>query len=95
MRNKIIPLIIIVIAVIVITVMYMVFFKTYTVTFDSQGGKWYQAQQVRKNERATNPGEATLSGYEFLGWYLEDVEYDFNNPVTKDITLTAKFKKVE
>lgn len=95
MKNRIIPISIIVVAVIVLGIMYMVFFKSYTVTFDSQGGRWYQSQQVRKNDVAKNPGEATLTGYEFLGWYLGDEEYNFSTPVTKDITLTAKFKKVD
>ena len=30
-----------------------------------------------------------------MGWFFGDSEYDFSNKVTKDIVLTAKFKKDE
>lgn len=29
--------------------------------------------------------------YEFVGWYNGDTKYDFNEPVTQDITLTGKW----
>ena len=32
-------------------------------------------------------------GYTFLGWYLGNDLYDFNVPVTGDITLVAKWSK--
>ena len=45
---------------------------------------------------ATKPDDPTLKGYTFAFWYLGDDEqnataYDFNTPVTENITLTAKW----
>lgn len=43
----------------------------------------YQIVKVRKNETVAKPaGDYT--------WYLGDTEYDFNTPVTENITLTTK-----
>ena len=36
-------------------------------------------------------------GYEFVGWYADasyETEYDFNAPITEDITIYAKMKKL-
>ena len=47
---------------------------------------------------ATKPADPTLKGYTFAFWYLGEDEqnataYDFNTPVTENITLTAKWEK--
>lgn len=34
-------------------------------------------------------------GYKFIGWYLDDEVYDFSLPVTKDLTLIAKFELIK
>lgn len=31
-------------------------------------------------------------GYEFIGWVVNDVDYDFDTPVTSDIVLNAEFE---
>lgn len=46
---------------------------------------------VKYNEKVTKPTDPTKVGYEFMGWYDGDNLFDFNTPITKDITLTAKF----
>lgn len=36
-------------------------------------------------------------GYEFLGWYADEnftIEYNFNQPITKNTTIYAKMKKI-
>ena len=64
----------------------------YTVSFDSNGGsRQYASQTVKKNNTAYNPGSTTKNGYTFVGWYLNGSRYDFSTPVTRNITLTAKF----
>ena len=69
----------------------------YTVTFDSYGGTPVPpAQEVEYGLTATKPDDPTLKGYTFAFWYLGDDEqnataYDFNTPVTENITLTAKW----
>ena len=69
----------------------------YTVTFNSYGGTPVPpAQEVEYGLTATKPADPTLKGYTFAFWYLgEDeqnaTEYDFDTPVTENITLTAKW----
>ena len=69
----------------------------YTVTFNSYGGTPVPpAQEVEYGLTATKPDAPTLKGYTFAFWYLGDDEqnataYDFNTPVTENITLTAKW----
>ena len=73
--------------------------EVYTVTFDSYGGTPVPpAQEVEYGLTATEPADPTLKGYTFAFWYLGEDEqnataYDFNTPVTENITLTAKWQK--
>lgn len=72
--------------------------EVYTVTFDSYGGTPVPpAQEVEYGLTATKPADPTLKGYTFAFWYLGEDEqnataYDFNTPVTENITLTAKWE---
>lgn len=66
----------------------------YTVTFNSNGGSEVPSQQVTKGNTVSRPPNPTREGYAFLGWYLDDnlVQiYNFNTPVTSNITLYAKW----
>lgn len=65
--------------------------KTYTVTFNSNGGSTVDNQIVVENEKAVEPAVPTKEGYTFNGWYLGNSKYNFNDVVTSDITLTAKW----
>ena len=68
---------------------------TYTVTFDADGGAPVPAaQKVRSGEKATKPTEPTKTDFTFAGWYLGDKEYTFQEAVTSDITLKAKWTPV-
>ena len=62
---------------------------THTVTFDTMGGSAVDAQTVDDGGKAVKPADPTRDGYEFTGWLLDGQPYDFNQPVTGDITLTA------
>lgn len=64
----------------------------YTVTFKSNGGTEVETQTVRSGSTARYEA-STRVGYEFLGWYLDGEKYDFSTPVTKKITLIAKWKE--
>ena len=68
--------------------------KRYEVTFDSDGGTKVDKQRIIENEKATAPKNPTKSGYKFLGWYLNDKEYDFKSKVTASITLKAKWEQI-
>ncbi|MCT6874569.1 MAG: InlB B-repeat-containing protein, partial [Bifidobacterium sp.] len=49
---------------------------------------------VSDGEQASRPDKDPLrDGYAFDGWFTGNIAYDFNQPVTKDITLTAKWTK--
>ena len=64
--------------------------KYYIVKFDSNGGyTYYNDQRVEENKTAYNPGGNTKIGCDFKGWRYEGIQYDFNTPVTKDMTLEA------
>ncbi len=66
----------------------------YSVYFDAQGGDFVPKQTIKQYDTA-NYVVTTRDGYQFLGWYLNGQEYDFNTPVTKTITLIAKWKKID
>lgn len=72
---------------------YMFKLRTFTVIFDSKGGTWIAAQEVRINHQVTKPKDPILQDYGFKGWYYLDQEYDFTTPVTKNMTLIAKWKE--
>ncbi len=62
----------------------------FTVTFDSQGGSEVASQKVKDGKVAVKPKNPTKEGFEFGYWYLvEGSEYDFQTPVTSNITLKA------
>ena len=67
--------------------------KYYTVTFDVDGEK--ESVSVKEGEKASEKEAPQKEGYTFLGWYLEDQKYDFETPVSTDITLCAKWEKNE
>ena len=71
--------------------------EEYTVTFNAYGGfPTPDEQHVKSGEKAVLPVDPTLKGYTFAFWYLGEDEqnataYDFDTPVTENITLTAKW----
>ncbi|MFO0743978.1 MAG: InlB B-repeat-containing protein [Candidatus Paceibacterota bacterium] len=67
---------------------------TYTVSFQSNGGKSIDSQSVTSGSYAIRPSDPSRSGYNFAGWYTDSGLtnlYDFSNPVTSNITLYAKW----
>ena len=64
------------------------------VTFDLNGATGSVPNQWLVNAKgatANRPTDPTWEGYKFMGWYNGSTKYDFTQPVTKDITLTAKW----
>ncbi|MBI0071909.1 MULTISPECIES: InlB B-repeat-containing protein [Bifidobacterium] len=76
--------------------------STYSVAFDSAGGTpTPDTQRVMDGDQAARPDkDPAKDGYLFDGWFLKDskgdsnIAYDFNQPVTDDITLAAHFSPV-
>lgn len=67
---------------------------SYTVSFDSKGGSAVDSQTVDYNAKAVKPADPTMDVYTFIGWYSDEAltsAYDFNTPVTGNITLYAKW----
>ena len=70
----------------------------YTVTFNANGGTPNPyAQMVDEGKEASEPPAPTRKDFSFVEWQLDDGKsrYEFSTPVTKDITLVAKWKKNE
>ena len=68
--------------------------NTYTVSFDSVGGSSVDVETADYETPVTKPDDPTKTGYTFGGWYTDEActnAYDFSQPVTKDMTLHAKW----
>lgn len=65
-----------------------------TVTYKADGTD-YATQILQSGSAATQPAAPTSStGGGFLGWYMDDgTVYDFTQPVTENLTLTAKWTR--
>lgn len=68
--------------------------RTFTVSFDSNGGSDVEPQTVVEGDAAVKPADPTKGGSAFMGWSLDGKPYDFSAPVTKDIELLAAWKFV-
>ena len=65
----------------------------YTVTFDIEGN--LEQVEIESGQPVSEPLETPeKENHTFTGWFLNDVSYDFDNPVTSDITLTAIFEPI-
>ncbi|MDR0301662.1 MAG: leucine-rich repeat protein [Treponema sp.] len=64
-----------------------------TVTFDPNNGEDVINGSVVYNT-LTTPPEAINPGYTLTGWYNDGELWDFNTPVTENITLTAQWTVV-
>ena len=66
----------------------------YEVTFDTDGGSAVDAQTVKYGDKLAAFDEPTKDGYKFLGWYTKaDEAFDLTTPITKSMTLTAKWER--
>ena len=68
---------------------------TYTVTFNSNGGTEIAPKEVVSGLKIKKPSTPTKDKYLFRGWYEDSTfskEFDFNTPITSDMTLYAKWE---
>lgn len=64
----------------------------WTVTFNSDGGTEVESLTVVDGGKAVEPTAPTKANFNFAGWYLATGgEFDFDTPITGNITLTAKW----
>ena len=59
------------------------------VTF-MNGSSQYAMQVVK--DKASAPDTPVKSGYRFVGWYNGNAKWNFDTPVTENLTLTAKWE---
>ena len=64
----------------------------YKVVTYKNGEDVYAVQVV--NGKASAPDTPVKSGYRFVGWYNGNAKWDFDTPVTENLTLTAKWEKI-
>lgn len=66
----------------------------YIVRFDSNGGSSVSSIEVDENGLVSRPNDPTRDGYKFISWQLNGKDYDFSTRVNGNLTLTAKWEKV-
>ena len=66
-----------------------------TVTFKTNGGSIVESVSVKSGNTIDEPKKPKKEGFTFAGWYLDGKEFDFDTEITGDITLVAKWIKVE
>lgn len=68
--------------------------STSKITFNSNGGTNVTAQTLTDGAKVTEPDQPTKDGFTFAGWFRDKNyvnEYDFDEVVTHDVTLYAKW----
>lgn len=68
---------------------------TYVVNFNTDGGNSVSNQIINKDGTITKPQDPVRDGYKFLGWYSNNVLFDFSTPITKNLELVAKWEKAK
>ena len=67
----------------------------YRVQFSVDGGSVVVAQTLNHGDKAVEPTAPTKDKYVFVGWYTDTertIEFDFDTPVTANLTLYAKWE---
>lgn len=70
----------------------------YTIKFNTNGGTTVANKVVEKNGRVAEPKAPEKDGFTFMGWYSDDElteSYNFASLVKEDITLYAKWEKID
>ena len=68
--------------------------KYITITFDTNGGNKIDEKKIKENSKVGVLETPIKEGYKFIGWYLDDKEFDSNKVIDEDITLKAKWEKI-
>jgi uncharacterized repeat protein (TIGR02543 family) len=65
----------------------------YTVRFETEGGTTYPEQFIEENGKVVQPSEPVRDGYKFVEWQVDGNPYNFDNPVTSNLTIVAKWEE--
>jgi uncharacterized repeat protein (TIGR02543 family) len=66
----------------------------YDVTFDCDGGNGVVNQKVDYNTLVIKPNDPVKEGYNFIGWFLDNIEYNFDSQITSNLNLVAKWDQI-
>ncbi len=67
-------------------------YKSYTVTFDANGGYPSHTETVESGSKVSEPSDPSKYGYEFDGWFTKKSggsEFNFNTAIKSNLTLYA------
>lgn len=64
------------------------------VSFETAGGNNIDTIEVKKGEKVTRPIDPKKMGHTFKEWILNGKTFDFETPITEDITLLATYEDV-
>jgi len=67
----------------------------HTVTFNADNGTSNTVVTVNAGDKVTQPTDPVKAGFTFSGWYNGEIKFDFNTAITINVTLTAKWIKIE
>ena len=65
----------------------------YTVKFNTNGGSSIADQIIEHGQKVTKPVDPTKEGFLFKGWFVNDLEFNFDNVVTSAVTVVAKWEE--
>ncbi|OHX63945.1 InlB B-repeat-containing protein [Flammeovirga pacifica] len=67
----------------------------HTVSFDTDGGNTIEPVEVNDGNQVKEPTQPEKVGHEFLAWTINEETFDFETPITSDITLLATWEELE
>lgn len=91
-KKKYIVISIITVILIASIVLIWFFNRKFEVRFIYDNGSEDKVILIKWNKTVRN-FDATKDGYNFIGWYKGDNEYNFNTPIKDNLTLKAKWEK--
>ena len=68
--------------------------EAYIVSFNADGGTLISSQNINHGDLVVKPNDPNKPGYLFKGWYLDDLPYDFNQPVVHSFELKANYEVI-
>ena len=66
----------------------------YNVVIDYAGKGENQSLTIAHNGLVEQPEDPSVEGFEFVGWFVGENEYDFATPVKSDLTIVAAFDAI-
>ena len=84
------------IIVIILVLLGILFYvnRKHEVVFDTMGGTTIDSVKIRNNRILTKPETPVREGFRFDDWYYDGYVFDFDEKITKDVTLVARWIKL-